>query len=216
MNDYQALQNISKKLQRYMSEHQVSILKLSQRIPDIKYQTLKRIVEFNEKESLPNVSSLMSLAKFLNCNLSELLSGFVTLEIKCYASIDKFYSEKSFKPILLHIPIDDCFIRKPDSIFAVESNSFNIKNGATNISRIQTIHIFARMQDVEYDGYYIAEIQEKIRFLNVLSVSSTQLTIKENEEVTMISKSSVTIIAKYIKSAILTNNDKNLLFAFYN
>lgn len=215
MNDYQALKNISKKLRKYMIENQVSILKLSQKVPDIKYQTLKRIVEFDENESLPNVSSLMSLAKFLNCNLPELLSDFISLEIKCYTSIDKFFLEKTHKIIKLQIPIDDCFTRKPESIFAIEANSFNIKNIATNSSRVQTINVFAKMQDVEYEGYYIALINENAKFLNVLSVSSTQLTIEEDGQITMISKSSILIIAKYIKSAILTENDKKLLVASY-
>lgn len=214
-----ALVNLSKKMQMYLAENKLSILKLAQKVPDIKYQTLKRIVEFGGEGSLPNITSLIALADFFGCSISALLSDCVTLPINCYPSIEDFWSNHNAKIIQLNIPIDECYPKRYDNIFSIQEDHSSIKYPAGKIDIIpkeivNMIQIFAKMSKVEYDGYYIVEAENELKTLKVVSVSSKSLMVENNNQIINIETSKVKILAKFINNGFLIENREKLLSAY--
>lgn len=212
-----AIENVSKKLQIYLDEHNLSVLKLSQLI-DVKYQTLKRIVEIDNVDSLPNISSIISLARFFDCSLSELLDDKIILPIKCYSSLEAYLNQKASNVIKIYIPISQ-YKEYKNIKFLFAINIVDVKvtdklliNGIPYICPTNNIQLFIGMNNVEYDGYYIAKFNNKINIINVISVSSSFLMVEEGENINKIAKDQIEIIAKYISTGtILINSNNNLL-----
>lgn len=209
--------NVAKKLRLYLQQHNISILRLSQQIPDIKYQTLKRMVEYSGDGSLPNLTSLISLAEFMNCSVSGLISDKLLLNIKCFSSIDKFLIKES-EFIELQFPIDKFGDKlRISNIFALKSDTFFKWYTANNIPThciLDPIQVFMTLNSIEYDGYYIVEIEDKIDFVKIVSVSTSTLMVEKDEKIVSISSSNVKIIAKFIDHGVIINDPNKLLIAY--
>lgn len=210
------LENVSKKLQIYLIENQLSILKLSKCIPNIKYQTLKRIAEFDGKSASPNITSLVALADFFKCSVAELLDDTLILFIDCFSSVKEFCNNQNSQRIKLKIPIKQYDPNKVKTIFSLHINeSFESSRNIIPVENIvQKIHVFVKMSRVEYDGYYIAEIDNITQIIKVVSVSSHTLMIEQHGKILSFDILKVKIIAKFINNGIMITEPENLFIAY--
>lgn len=213
-----SIENVTKKLQIYLNENNLSVLKLSQLI-GMKYQTLKRIVELEESaDSLPNISSIILLATFFKCTLAELIDNKLILNARCFESLDNYLNNKQFSILKIYIPIEQYKHQKNiKSIFVInvpsaEKNEIFV-NDIPYKSPTTSIQAFVEMNNVEYDGFYIAKINNKIKMVNVLSVSSSFIMIEEVKKINKIEKNKVEIFAKYIATGTTIQEANQILIA---
>lgn len=209
------LNNLSLKLKRYLSDNNLSILQLS-KISDIKYQTLKRLVITDNVESLPNIASIHALATYFKCSISELLDDKVKISIKMFTSIDAYLQQSSLCSVNVFLPIEQVTkITNNNTIFAIQSNTSEQKDlviyDIEYKNCVQVVQIFVEMDHLEYDGYYLARINNSCSVIKVISVSSSFLIIEENNKEIKINRETIHIIAKYYGLGIVTNDNYGML-----
>ena len=159
--------------------------------------------QFDENQSLPNIASLITLADFLNYPLSELISDHIRIDINKYMTIDDYILNKNGVLININVPFIDNCLNQPKKFAIVKNKDKYTEN----------LEIFLQINSVEYDGKYIAEVNDRIELLKVISVSSTRLNVEHGKNIENIPIDSVKFMAKYIADAVLIQ-DKRFLIAY--
>lgn len=216
------MKNLSKKLYFFLKNSNYSVLQVAKLIPEIKYQTLKRMLDYNENGTLPNINSINSLASFLNCTASELLSDSIKISAKVYQSMEDIINCKS--PLIANINIPIALYEElyPKELFIISNNS-NFLGCLEKLNKqkdfpffeLKVAGLFVKTTRLEYDGFYIIKKNEsdKIEIINILNVSTKYATIKDGENNIVLNIEDIEVIAKFITYVILIKKENNLIFS---
>jgi prolyl oligopeptidase PreP (S9A serine peptidase family) len=116
------------------------------------------------------------------------------------------------------MPIDEYYLKRSSNIFAIKKNDLINKgklvaNDIIPQELIGTIQVFAKIPTVEYEGYYIAKVDNKIEVLKVISVSSQNLITEHGTQIVNIATTQVKILAKFINNGVVITDQQKLLIA---
>lgn len=194
-----ALNNVINKLQIYMEQTNQTLHGLATTM-GFTYQPLYRLMT---KKHLPTISSLGLIATHLKCNISELTSENIFIDINCYSDMAANFNTKSNTKCRAYIPYKEYSVLLQHSFFAVKDKNTN--NKMTSNDNIY--QLFYHVDSILMDGLFLVNYNSKKTLITVLSVSSKYIVIEEKNQEVKIDIKSIQPIAKFFSYLELTRDD---------
>ena len=189
------IDNIINKLQIYMDQNNQSLYNLATTIGFV-YQPFYRLIK---SRHTPNISSLAMIADHLNCSIEELISDKIFVDIKMVDKlVDVANLDTQTNKVRIYIPYDDYKHYIHDKFFAVKLDN-------CKMSDVDNCKIYVITNEINIDGEFIVNYQNKIKILNVISNSTKFITIESDNKEEKICKEEFQVIGKYVKSSLMFN-----------
>ena len=162
------------------------------------YQPVQRLMKGT---NTPNITSMSKIAENLNCTISELISDQIIIEVQLVNSYPDLIDKNNSELANIYIPISIYSLRINSDFFAIKSTS--IKESDINIYQL-----YSTCNEINKEGLYLTEYQNKLLKLNVISTSS-QFIITEHDGIEeRILQAELSPKAEFI-SKLLIFNSKN-------
>ncbi len=191
MND-SALDNIVNKLQIYLRRTNQTLYGLAASM-GFQYQPLYRIIT---KKHIPTIVSVELIAKYFKCTVAELIQEKVFLDIECYDDFSQIFNINKVDMCRIYIPYTAYLPLIQYNFFAVKYSNISAKNASHH-----TYQVFYSIDKLLLNGEYIVEYNGQKVIMNILGISSKEITVKtsSNQE-KKIDTSLIKLIAKFFNT----------------
>ena len=202
--DIEALDNAIYKLKVYMNKTNQTLYGLASTM-GFKYQPFYRLIT---KRHTPSISSFGLIASHLNCTISELIDNTFFLDINYYTNLPNNFDEDIQYKCRIYIPHDKYQDYIHETFFALSTNVFEYNKSYEN----NLFYLFFKTSHINIDGSFLVEYQTTIKIINVISVSSTYITIEEDGQEKKINLQLIRPIAKLFGYVEINSHKHTKLF----
>lgn len=199
LTNFQAIDNVIEKLQLHIQRTKQSMHELANKL-DFGYQPFFRLMT---KKNLPTVSALDSIAKILNCTISELTSNNAFLDVPAYNSIDDFQKEKSIGSVRVYLAksilnqfLHDELIAIKASL-ATQSVAYKL-NDIAYISNENLYQLFKVSNELASEKLFVVNHENQIKLMEFSTVTNEMIITIVNDAEVRIPIGDISIIAKFI------------------
>lgn len=208
--DTKPIDNVIEKLLIFMRRNNETMFGLAN-VMGFSYQPFYR---FMTKKSLPTMGSLDSIAKNLNCTISELTSNNIFLDIPSYKSIEDYLAgTKPEGQIRVYLPtsmlepmIDDKFI--VINVNSGKEKTESVLNGIPHHANTNLYQLFSLTNRIHIDGFFWVKYKNKLQILDAISISSTIIIANYKNEMIKIPVPELEAFAKFISYVELPNQSQ--------
>ena len=197
-----ALDNAIYKLKIYMDRTKQTLHGLANTM-GFAYQPFYRLMT---KKHIPTISSFGIIASHLNCTISELTNDTFFLDINYFQNIMDDLSQETENKCRVYIPHEKYKNYLHEYFFALSTKAIK-----SNAAQENLYYLFYLSSKINIDGTFLVKHNNKIKIINVVSVSSKFIVIEDNHQEIKIDLNEITPIAKlYSYLEINKNNDTKL------
>lgn len=201
--DEVALDNAIYKLKIYMDRTKQTLHGLANTM-GFAYQPFYRLMT---KKHIPTISSFGIIASHLNCTISELTNDTFFLDINYFQNITDDLSQETENKCRVYIPHEKYKNYLHEYFFALSTKA--IKN---NTTQENLYYLFYLSKNINIDGTFLVKHNNKIKIINVLSVSSKFIVIEDNQQEIKIDLNEITPIAKLFSYLEINKDNDTKLF----
>lgn len=183
------LDNVINKLHIYMEQNDQTLYGLASKM-GFSYQPFYRIIT---KKHLPTIDSLVMIANHFNCTVSELIADKVFCDINLFAKANDIIKQQIKSNIRIYIPYTQFLPLVKKEFFCLEELP---EKGILGMDTSDA-YVFYKTEVIDIDGIFLVMHQNKIRLLNVVSISSKYIVVEENKQEIKIEQCEVQALAKF-------------------
>lgn len=174
------VENIAKKLERYMIENNQTIFSLAKQM-EFDRQPFYRVIH---RKGLPTLTTISLISKLIKCSIHELISDYTFIDIKTYKDITL---NKKMETRRIYLMEDDYQYIKNYDVFGIKSS--------------ENLKIYHKTDKFINDGIYVVKYNSEITEMDILSAGSKFVIAHIAKKEERIDSSLLTTIAKQYKTA---------------
>lgn len=189
------LDNVINKLQISMDQNDQTLYGLASKM-GFSYQPFYRIIT---KKHLPTIDSLVMIAKHFDCSVSELINEKIFCDVQLFSKVNDLIKQQLKSIIRIYVPYAEFIPLIKKEFFCLE----DIPDKEILNTKASNIYVFYKTNTIEMDGIFLVHYQNKIRLLNIVSVSSKYIVIEEDKQEIKIEQCAIQTIAKFFNFLML-------------